>query len=263
METILKAYNLWETLGSTEGVNERKDNTTKVMIFQTLSGDVLMQVAQFESAKEVCDAIKTRFLGADMVQRARLQTLRRELESLKMNMNETVSNFASKLGSIRSKFKSLGATLKDKKILRKLLISVPKKYLPVVENIEQYSEIVKMPFEEAVGRITAFEEHLKFLEETEHDDQGRFLIASASNLESLIYERGRGDQNRVRGRGSFRGGSGRVRSTSQETEDNSKFRCFYCGEYEHFERDCSKWKDKDEEKEEEAHLAYEDEPALL
>ena len=143
MGMILKTYSLWDTVDSKEGVDEKKAHTTKAMIFQTLPGDILMQVAQYKSTKEVWDAIKVRYLGADMVQKARLQTLRSELEALKMGENETIRSFASKLGGIKSKFKSLGTTIKDKKIVRKLLIFVPKKFLPIVASIEQYSEVDK------------------------------------------------------------------------------------------------------------------------
>ncbi|GJU75608.1 hypothetical protein Tco_1272678 [Tanacetum coccineum] len=58
METILKAYGLWETLEATEKVDERKIHTTKAMILTTLPEDILMQVAQYETAKEVWESIK-------------------------------------------------------------------------------------------------------------------------------------------------------------------------------------------------------------
>ncbi|GKA22080.1 hypothetical protein Tco_0708042, partial [Tanacetum coccineum] len=58
METILKAYGLWETLKATEKVDERKIHTTKAMILTTLPKDILMQVAQYETIKEVWESIK-------------------------------------------------------------------------------------------------------------------------------------------------------------------------------------------------------------
>ncbi|GJV84888.1 hypothetical protein Tco_1524786 [Tanacetum coccineum] len=170
METILKAYGLWETINPKKGssaIDEKKTHTTKAMIFQTIPQDILVQVAQYETAKEVWDSVKVRYLGADLVQKARLQTLRSELETLKMKENERVQDFSGKLGSIKAKFASLGTTLKDKIIVRKLLNSVPKKFLPIVATIEQYSEIDTMPFEEAVGRITAYEERIKSADEPE------------------------------------------------------------------------------------------------
>ncbi|GJR06774.1 retrotransposon protein, putative, ty1-copia subclass [Tanacetum coccineum] len=74
METILKAYGIWETIVAKEGeaTNEKNENTSKAMIFQTLPQDVLMQVAQYSTTKErdlaldlggfACDVIHTRIL---------------------------------------------------------------------------------------------------------------------------------------------------------------------------------------------------------
>ncbi|XP_022003590.1 uncharacterized protein LOC110901043 [Helianthus annuus] len=206
----------------------------KAMIFQTLPGDILMQVAQYESAKEVWDAIEVRYLGADMVQKTRLQTLRSELEALKMGENETISSFAS-----------------------------IQKFLPIVASIEQYSEIDKMTFEEAVGRITAFEERLKSPNQPENNN---LLIASSDNhSENWHHGKGCGDQNHGRGRrgSSFRGGRGRGRNIDRGKRDKSELKCYECSEFGHFAYECSKRKDKEKEKDEEAHLALEEEPMLL
>nr|GEY97999.1 zinc finger, CCHC-type [Tanacetum cinerariifolium] len=88
METIMKAYGIWETIVAKEGVttNEKKENTSKAIIFQTLPQDVLMQVAQYSTAKEVWDSIKVKHLGADLVQKARLQTLRKANDQDKLLM---------------------------------------------------------------------------------------------------------------------------------------------------------------------------------
>nr|GEY89667.1 zinc finger, CCHC-type [Tanacetum cinerariifolium] len=140
-----------------------------------------MQVAQYTTAKEEWNSIKVKHTGADLVQKARLQTLRSELETLKIKPNESANEFAGKLSSIQAKFKILGGTLKDKVLVRKLLNSVPKKFLPIVASIKQYQEIDTMQFEEAVGRITAFEERLKSQDEPENNYQNKLLLASSNN----------------------------------------------------------------------------------
>ncbi|GKB58196.1 putative ribonuclease H-like domain-containing protein [Tanacetum coccineum] len=133
METILKAYGLWKVIDAkkeTDGkkktddeqetaIDEKAENTTKGMIFQTLPQDMLMQVAQYTTAKEVWNSIKVKYLGADLVQKARLQTLRsesrRKNKALKKktggtlkSQDEPENNYQDKLLMASSNNKSYG-----------------------------------------------------------------------------------------------------------------------------------------------------------
>nr|GFA51894.1 zinc finger, CCHC-type [Tanacetum cinerariifolium] len=181
-KVIDETYGKKETSGKQEtAIDEKAENTTKGIIFQTLPQDMLMQVAQYTTTKEVWNSIKVKHIGADLVQKARLQFLRSESETLKMKPNECANEFAGKLSSIQAKFKSLGGTLNDKVLVRKLLNSVPKNFPPIVASIEQYQEIDTMQFEEVVRRITAFEERLKSQDEPENNYQNKLLLASSNN----------------------------------------------------------------------------------
>ena len=248
VETVLRAYGLWESIDPVTGatVDEKKNYTTKAIIFQTLPEDILLQVAKHKDAKDVWESIRVRYLGANRVQKARLQTLRSELEMLKIKENKTINEFSGKIGGIKAKFKSLGSRLDEEVAVRKLLNSAPKKYLPIIASIEQYSEIEIMSFEEAVGRLKAYEERLKSHDEKE-EDQGGLLLTSSEFL------KGEGS----RGRKSGRGERGRGRSSGQG--DKSEFRCYECGVKGHFARKCTKWKDNNNE----ANLIEEDEPTLM
>ncbi|KAI3824071.1 hypothetical protein L1987_05518 [Smallanthus sonchifolius] len=137
---------------------------------------------------------------------------------------------------VRAKFRSLGSVLKDRVIVRKLLSSVPKKFLPLIASMEQYCDIDKILFEDAVGRVKAFEERLKAFEEPEENDQSKLLMTSASNQkmedqDSWHYGKGRGDGNQGCGQGF---GRGRGRG------DKSDYRCFEYGEFGHFVYECTK-----------------------
>nr|KAJ0214414.1 hypothetical protein LSAT_V11C400185310 [Lactuca sativa] len=69
--------------------------------------------------------------------------------------------------------KSHGSSLNEEVTVRKFLNSIPKKYLPIVAFIEQYSDLESMPLEEVVGRLKAYEDRLKI-----HDEKKKSEINS-------------------------------------------------------------------------------------
>ena len=80
--------------------DEKKDMTATAYLFQALPEEMIIQIANCKSAKEIWDALKTRNVGVDRVQKARLQTLKTEFEILKMKEEDTIDSFTAKLYSI-------------------------------------------------------------------------------------------------------------------------------------------------------------------
>jgi len=160
MEAILDAQGTWEAVEQAEGaqVDEKKDKIARAHILQCVPEDILLQIVKKKTAKDVWDSLKTRYLGADRVKKARLQTLKSEFDAIRMKENETVDEFAGKLSAISSKYSTLGATLEDSALVKKLLDSVPDKFFPVVARIKQFYDLETMKFEEAIGRLKAYEE---------------------------------------------------------------------------------------------------------
>nr|GEY70153.1 zinc finger, CCHC-type [Tanacetum cinerariifolium] len=146
--------------------------------------------------------------------------------------------------------------LLDKILVRKLLNSALKKFLPIVATIEQYQDLDEMSFEEAIGKLTAYEERIK--------RQDKLLMASSNNK---TYGKWRGKDFNKEGKDSMKwknNPNARRASTSQGTKDKSKLRCYKCGEHGHFAKECTKWKYK-KDKQKESHLIYDTdtEPTLL
>lgn len=69
VETVLKAYNLLESVDLGGTMEAKKNHTTKDNIFHTLPEDILLQVSKHEDAKDFWEAIRVRYLGVDRVKR--------------------------------------------------------------------------------------------------------------------------------------------------------------------------------------------------
>ncbi|GKE40378.1 hypothetical protein Tco_1463783, partial [Tanacetum coccineum] len=149
-----------------------------------LPEEQLLQITKHKTAKAIWDALKTRHIGEERVQQARLQTLKSDFEMLHMKEDETIDTFTVKLTTLVNKAASLGHTTEDQTLVRKLLNVVPDRFLQIVASIEQYSDLDKMSVDEAIRRLKTFEKRLKYKNErpvntqegllfTRHEDQGQ------------------------------------------------------------------------------------------
>ncbi|GJW58562.1 zinc finger, CCHC-type containing protein [Tanacetum coccineum] len=163
MQIILEANGLWEMIEPNEKTqaDNKKDKTAIAFLYQALPEEQLLQITKHKTAKAIWDALKTRHIGEERVQQARLQTLKSEFEMLHMKEDETIDTFTAKLTTIVNKAASLGHTMEDETLVRKLLNAVPDRYLQIVASIEQYSDLDEMTLEEAIGRLKTYEERSK------------------------------------------------------------------------------------------------------
>jgi hypothetical protein len=243
VEAILDAQGVWEAVSPVDGatVDEKKNKMARAQLLGALSEDILMQVSGKKTAKEVWESLMTRFVGADRVKAARLSTLRGEFDRLYMAEEERLDDFAGKISGMAARYASLGSTLSDADMVKKLLDTVPDRLYNAVARIEQFCDPEKMAFEEALGRLKAFEERSRRRAQAQAGGErsdGQLLL-TADQREARRRQRGGGhdhDDDGARGR---------------------RGRCYNCGVRGHFSHDCP------EPKKEKALLADIDEPALL
>jgi hypothetical protein len=88
-----------------------------------------MQVAKKTTTKEVWDCLKARFIGADHLRDARMQSLKSDFDALHMQEGETPDQYAGKLAGISVRHSSLGGTLNDATLVKKLFNTVPDRFL--------------------------------------------------------------------------------------------------------------------------------------
>lgn len=79
-------------------------------IYQAVPEEILLSLAEKQSAKEAWDALKTMFMGADRVKTGKLQALKAEFEELNMEVEhmKDTHDFSLKLKKIVSKIRVRG-----------------------------------------------------------------------------------------------------------------------------------------------------------
>ncbi|GJW49733.1 zinc finger, CCHC-type containing protein [Tanacetum coccineum] len=190
---------------------------------------------------------------------------------LHMKKDETIDTFTGKLTTLVNKVASLGHTIEDETIVRKLLNVLPDRYLQIVASIEQYSDLSKMTMEEAIERLKTYEERIKYKKGKQVDNQEKLMFTRHESKGK--YFRGRG---RRKHRFSQRKNHERFKEERKDGEtshrnfnknnfkkssyDTSKLQCFKCKKIWHIAPNCPQRTNTTEQ----SNLVEEDlEPTLL
>ncbi|XBI83723.1 hypothetical protein VPH35_092193 [Triticum aestivum] len=125
-----------------------------------------------------------------------------------------------------ARYANLGETLGDAALVKKLLDTMPDRLFPVVAGIKQLHDVTTMEFDEALGRLRAFDE----LDWRRRQDSGE--RADGQLLFTVAQWRARERQH-----GGARDDED-GRSVASGSGDNRRRHCYKCGENRHFRREC-------------------------
>jgi gag-polypeptide of LTR copia-type len=98
------------------------------------------------------------FKGADRVKQVRLQTLRGELESMKMKESESVSDYITRVQAVVNQLIHNGEALTDARVVENILRSLTDNFENVVCTIEESKDLAKLTVDELVGSLVAHEQ---------------------------------------------------------------------------------------------------------
>ncbi|KAL4353097.1 hypothetical protein GQ457_06G014620 [Hibiscus cannabinus] len=248
MKTLFKSQDLWDLVenGYTEPdeearlkENKKKDSKALFFIQQAVHETVFLKIAAANTAKEAWGILKTAFQGSSKVIVIKLQSLRRDFETLQMKGGESVQDFLSRVAEIVNKMRSYGETINDQTIVAKILRSLTPKFDHVVAAIEESKDLDTFTFDELMGSLQSHEARLNRSEEKAEDKafHGKGEALPQKNEQKWrgqVGSRGRGGHGRGRDRGDVH------QNQTQQRDIKKYIQCFYCKKFGHVKADC--WK---------------------
>ena len=96
------------------------------------------------------------YQGIENVRSIKLLTLRREFENLKTKDSETISEYYSNLLEVVNQMKLYEDLMNDLKVVKKILIGLPKNFDPKVTTIEETHDLSKLSANQLVRALEAY-----------------------------------------------------------------------------------------------------------
>lgn len=103
MKVVIKAQGVWnvvEPKDPKKAVDDKTDKVALAMIYQGISEEILLSLADKEMVKDAWETIKMLYQGADRVKKVKIQTLKAEFEALTMKDDEMIDDFYMKMNRI-------------------------------------------------------------------------------------------------------------------------------------------------------------------
>ena len=121
------------------------------------SESMFVKVMQLKSAKEIWDKIILIYEGDSQVKHAKLQTLRIQYETLKMNSDESIASYFLRIDEVVNCMKNLGEEIKEVTLVEKILRSLSAKFESKVFAIEEKKDLQNITMTQLHGILAAFE----------------------------------------------------------------------------------------------------------
>ena len=126
------------------------------VIFCGVYPDEFYRISHITVAKEAWEILETTYEGTKKVKDTKLQMLTTRFEELKMSEGEFFDSFYSKLNEVVVNKFNLGEKMKDSKIVRKILRSLPESFRAKMTAIEESKDLDDIKVQELIGSLQTY-----------------------------------------------------------------------------------------------------------
>ncbi|XP_057993753.1 uncharacterized protein LOC131174439 [Hevea brasiliensis] len=152
-----------------------------------LSRSEYNKVCMKSTAKEIWDALVVTHEGISQVKENKMDSRIYQYELFKMKLDETISEMYDRFAEIIGGIESLGKTFTNEELVKKILRSLPKEWLPKVTSLKDSKDLSKEQLDELLGNLIDYEMTLK-KEQVEEPNKAKKTIAFKVSSENSSDE---------------------------------------------------------------------------
>ena len=126
-------------------------------IFCGVSTEEFHMISRVKTTKEAWTILETTYEGTKKAKDNKLQLLTTQFKEVKMSDDESFDSFHGRLNEIVIAKLNLGEKIKDAKVMRKVLRSLPESFRTKVTAIEESKDLDKIKIQEIIGSLQTYE----------------------------------------------------------------------------------------------------------
>ncbi|CAM8954176.1 unnamed protein product [Rhodiola kirilowii] len=255
----LLAKDKWtEIHKNTEAANSKAMNA----IFSGVDGNNFKMISTCEVAKKAWDILQMAHEGTTKVKISRMEMVKSKFEKLRMQEDETIADFNTRVLDISNESFALGEPMSEETLVRKVLRSLPKRYAMKALAVKEAHDVRTMRLDELMGSLQAhqMEMEMEMDEEEQHkkvkcvglqSEVTNVLDKEGEMSEQLYVMMARNFMRRLNNEGSDPGDSSNSRiqkegkfqrkyKSGDYGQDNKGkgIQCKECEGYGHFQAEC-------------------------
>ena len=140
--------------------DNKKDSKALFYLYQAVHERIFSRIAAATKSKEAWDILKTSYQGMETVKSSKLQLLRRYFETLSMKESDNIDSLFTHVIGLVTQIRSHGETLEERRIVEKVLRSLPSRFDAIVVAIEETKDLSQFSVDELHESLMSHENRM-------------------------------------------------------------------------------------------------------